>query len=435
MQKVYLLLRNNQQTGPFNLEELICFDLKSYDLIWIEGKSAGWYYPQEIQALQPYLSFMKQMPKPIASAAMKTIPKAQTSKKVFVSMPSYTKAESTPHPSFNTSSNFQTETPTFSEPSQPKKEKETNTPYSKNLQDVETDYINSTYQKKTKKRSAVSVKGAIAACLVVGIAFAGWLVMKPYAVSTGKTQPEQTVFVPEQNELAADSISGTQSTVKNNKTSSSKKGKKNKATPISNKATPVIKPQAPKKQVGGTIIVNSTESNEYEAASPMVKEEVSKPKPIVEEKKEPVSAELPKEKKKLRDKISDLFKKKPSEKQEDAIPVEEENGKRNSTRRETGSNLAQMVAVKFDIPNDWMMGIKGAKATLTNRSSEAIVKATVEELYDNDDNEVVDKKTISFNDIKSKQTKTISVPDHSTATRLAYNVVSAVGINEPFAKL
>ena len=60
MQKVYLLLRDNQQTGPFSLEELIRFDLKPFDLIWIEGKSAGWYYPQEIQALQPHLCFLKQ---------------------------------------------------------------------------------------------------------------------------------------------------------------------------------------------------------------------------------------------------------------------------------------------------------------------------------------------------------------------------------------
>ena len=62
MQKVYLLLRINQQTGPYSLEELIKFDLKAHDLIWIEGKSAGWYYPQEIKALQPRLSFVKQTP-------------------------------------------------------------------------------------------------------------------------------------------------------------------------------------------------------------------------------------------------------------------------------------------------------------------------------------------------------------------------------------
>jgi len=92
------------------------------------------------------------------------------------------------------------------------------------------------------------------------------------------------------------------------------------------------------------------------------------------------------------------------------------------------------VNVKFSIPNDWMMGIKGAKATLTNRGSEIIAKAVVEVVYYNDDNEVLDKSTISFGNIKSKQTQTVSVADHQTATRLEYNVISATGAGEPFAQ-
>jgi hypothetical protein len=79
------------------------------------------------------------------------------------------------------------------------------------------------------------------------------------------------------------------------------------------------------------------------------------------------------------------------------------------------------------------MGIKGATATLTNRSNEALVKAVVEVIYYNDDNVVLDKKTVSFNSVKSKQTQTVSIPDHQTATRLEYLVLSATGSVEPFA--
>ena len=68
MQKIYVLLRNDQQTGPYSLQELIQFDLKPYDLIWIEGKSAGWYYPQEIGALHPYLGFLPQKQKLVVKA-------------------------------------------------------------------------------------------------------------------------------------------------------------------------------------------------------------------------------------------------------------------------------------------------------------------------------------------------------------------------------
>ena len=54
MQKVYLLLRNNQQTGPHSFEELLELHLKPYDLIWVEGKSLGWRYPTEIETLKPF---------------------------------------------------------------------------------------------------------------------------------------------------------------------------------------------------------------------------------------------------------------------------------------------------------------------------------------------------------------------------------------------
>lgn len=56
MSKIYSLLRNNKQTGPYSLEELVQLQLKPFDLVWAEGKSAGWRYPSEIDALKPYLA-------------------------------------------------------------------------------------------------------------------------------------------------------------------------------------------------------------------------------------------------------------------------------------------------------------------------------------------------------------------------------------------
>src|SRR5881275_2368556 len=101
MQKVYLLLRNNQQTGPYNLEELLQLNLKPFDLVWMEGKSAAWQYPGEIQSLQPFVPVTPQpdLPfMPIATAAIDkaagaSFPTTITStpspspKAIFVSMP------------------------------------------------------------------------------------------------------------------------------------------------------------------------------------------------------------------------------------------------------------------------------------------------------------------------------------------------------------
>lgn len=58
----YLLLRNNKETGPYKLDELINKGLKAYDLVWIEGKSAAWRYPSEITELKPYAPAIEEQP-------------------------------------------------------------------------------------------------------------------------------------------------------------------------------------------------------------------------------------------------------------------------------------------------------------------------------------------------------------------------------------
>src|SRR5215467_7978888 len=58
----YLLLRDNKQTGPYSTEELIAKGLKPYDLVWLEGKSAAWRYPSEIQELKPYAPAVEEQP-------------------------------------------------------------------------------------------------------------------------------------------------------------------------------------------------------------------------------------------------------------------------------------------------------------------------------------------------------------------------------------
>jgi hypothetical protein len=51
MERVYLILRNNQQTGPFTIGELLQQQLKPSDMIWIEGKSTAWTYLSELELI------------------------------------------------------------------------------------------------------------------------------------------------------------------------------------------------------------------------------------------------------------------------------------------------------------------------------------------------------------------------------------------------
>ena len=67
----YLLLRNNKESGPFTFQQIQEINLKPYDLIWVDGKSAAWRYASEINELkdfapqieeQPYDRFYKKVP-------------------------------------------------------------------------------------------------------------------------------------------------------------------------------------------------------------------------------------------------------------------------------------------------------------------------------------------------------------------------------------
>lgn len=58
----YLLLRNNKETGPHSLDDLRKLGLKPYDLVWVEGKSAAWRYPSEIDELKPFSPVAEEQP-------------------------------------------------------------------------------------------------------------------------------------------------------------------------------------------------------------------------------------------------------------------------------------------------------------------------------------------------------------------------------------
>ncbi|MGZ8538580.1 MAG: hypothetical protein ACXWV9_09980, partial [Flavisolibacter sp.] len=136
MQKVYLLLRDNQRTGPYSLEELLDLQLKPFDLVWVEGRSAGWRYPAEIDSLKTYVA---ETPKPatpfdpLPTSALEqnsiesNIPVQSytpASKKVFVSMPGKPRPaynyqpqeEITPPSSFETFSPISKYAPGYQEP-------------------------------------------------------------------------------------------------------------------------------------------------------------------------------------------------------------------------------------------------------------------------------------------------------------------------------
>jgi hypothetical protein len=58
----YLLLRDNKQSGPYTVPELIEKGIKPYDLVWLDGKSVAWRYPSEIEELKAYSPAVEEQP-------------------------------------------------------------------------------------------------------------------------------------------------------------------------------------------------------------------------------------------------------------------------------------------------------------------------------------------------------------------------------------
>lgn len=58
----YSLLRDNKKSGPFSKEEIISRGFKAYDLIWVEGKSAGWRYPSELPEFKAHAPAVEEQP-------------------------------------------------------------------------------------------------------------------------------------------------------------------------------------------------------------------------------------------------------------------------------------------------------------------------------------------------------------------------------------
>ena len=82
----YLLLRDNKQSGPYTVPELIEKGIKAYDLVWLDGKSVAWRYPSEIEELKAYSPAVEEQPfdrfyrrpEPVANTAAVPLPPAQS---------------------------------------------------------------------------------------------------------------------------------------------------------------------------------------------------------------------------------------------------------------------------------------------------------------------------------------------------------------------
>jgi hypothetical protein len=194
----YRILRDNKERGPLGLEELLQLNLKPFDLIWVEGRSAGWRYPSEIDSLKPYLNTGEPVAQPamavtqpavaVTQTAVVVIPPPVTPAVPMRSSPAETPvsyAQPAPAPDGEvelTAEALQSKADEIYRRVQAynqKKEREgegVETKYARSLEDLKQEYADWLHGKKSKKRGKVGKKqvalgSSIAALAAIAVFF------------------------------------------------------------------------------------------------------------------------------------------------------------------------------------------------------------------------------------------------------------------------
>ena len=438
MQKVYLILRNNKQEGPYDLQQLLQLPLKETDLIWVEGRSAAWSYPSEIRELKPYFSTTIKESTEHHSAQGKTnqntiTPNSEAgkAKHIFVSLPHQTNTtpptkEPTPEEVLNLKAEALRQKVQAYQNTHPVGELELiETNLQRSLDDVAGDYANWAIRSKAKKRKSVPVKPLLLGTVLIITAISIWWLFSPDAT----TEKEQKATTPVTQEYTSNTVSQHGEvpvtepiTLETDKPLQETIVKENKKTRVNNSS-------AGNEASTVTILPEETPI----VSGPIVENEI----PVIEKgKAEEEATTEEKKKKSLGEAIDGFFGKFKNKKDEADKEHTTIGGERKSTKRgETNTNEAVTVdvtdAVKISTnkqSDNWMLGVQGLKLTLQNQSSVVVTNAVVEVQYFGEDETLLDKKVIEFKNIKPNQKSTMPVPDHRLANHTSHKIISATGI-------
>jgi hypothetical protein len=315
------------------------------------------------------------------------------------------------------------------------------TNYTRNLEEAEEEYTQWIYQKKTKK-SLINKKWMAIGCTGIVLLSAAWLMSNNLfktaapATSTTLLQTEKQ----EQGSVAAEEISISDK--------EPKLAKKVAVSPTvhSTTTTPTTNKIAAKKQVIEDNIMPPEKNLETTsgAKEKVLEKTIDNTSPV--ETQEKIVAEAPAEKKKtFKERVSELFKKKNSDEATEnspSKPTGNKNGERTATRRNDDAeanaaitDVSDQVEIKTNkIADSWMMGVKNLKLTLSNRSKLTINSAKVEVLYYSEQNNLLDKKILTFSNIPPGKSQTVPAPDQRLADHIEYKILSANGVDNAYAK-
>ncbi|OLY90916.1 hypothetical protein SAMN05444008_11728 [Cnuella takakiae] len=422
MQKVYRLLRNNRETGPYSLEELLQQNLKPADLVWVEGKSGSWAYPYEIEALRAFVA----APQVQSPAAPDSTPARQpgrpqeTARHIFVRLPEGTKkaAATKPADPLEERAEALRQRVAAQAASHPDTEEPLQTRYNRSIDDVEEEYTHWYYKQKTKprkNRQRLLTATVLGAALLTGGYFTSQMLLKSNTASAVQKEEHSSEETAKAAILPAVSTGPVTDTMVNTPTDSVQLLRQDSPAQVrkdllANK--PLVQKPLAETPAPAPAETTAVAAPVIAAAEPETKQEEA-PAPVAEKK---------------RGGFLGLFRKK--EKQPETPTNAESTSARKAKKRDAAAQDAIPLAERIELRSDatresWMLGVMGQKLTLVNHNPQPVGSASVEVSYYGEDKTLLEKKTIRIANIAAKGQATAVLPDNRVAERVSLKILSA----------
>lgn len=375
MNPVYLLLRNNEQTGPYSLEDLPALQLTEKDMVKVAGSNSGWFYPYELG-----LPF-------VLSTRMHKQEEEQP-------LPNRVEIETDPANVDQTIEELSKKITAMRNNLRMVEEK---------IQAEKEGIPLKRQAAKKQKRSPRLLWWAGAAVLVALFGITTVFLVRGFSrPSPPAAHQENLQEAGQPGALTEPQTFGYQDVPDLSRPDSIITGAAAETTPGTAAAKAKRTPPRRQRNRSGPVEPLSS-GQDHIALNP---EELQGDRSVALNYVDPEE-----EKKTLLQKIGEIFKKK-----EEPTPV------RNPITEET---ISDKLKVKISTTNySWLKGVQGLTLTMHNNSDQEVRQAIVHVIYYTKEDAVIERSTVRFTNIKPGKWQGVAAPDHPWADHAGYEIIS-----------
>ncbi|MFL5788304.1 MAG: hypothetical protein ACJ748_09640 [Flavisolibacter sp.] len=391
MQKIYRILRDNKETGPLTLEELVAMSLKPFDLIWVDGRSAGWRYPSEVEALKPYLGINENIENPQPSVSARLIHPASNEVRPEVIHEEIPLNQNMEEAEVLTSENIEKKAAeiyrrvqAYSEMNNREKEG-TQTKYAKSLEDLKQEYADWLHTKKQKKKFSFTKKGLVFVGSL-GCLIAAWFIF----AGNKKTNGESEITEPNRYISNAVYLKDQQAATAELKDNS-------------------IRPQ--QKTSSGSIVRSGNKEQSVDQFIDSIERILDKQNLIVSGTRH----------KKHSKNINNIKADVGSAEEAPKLMVEKPDSKE--------VPLSELINMNAHYMYDTHQHLFGLEVTIQNKSRQLLKKVTVDVFYYKKGERLFDKETLYFNNIQPGNSFTLSTAGNKKAVSARFQLGQIIGEN------